>query len=116
MAYYLGNGSRMPKRADYMKEFGWSGDMYYTLDKLNYQKALAARKEAKENNRRAAEHCFRLDYVKRSDGRIFQNGKELTGAEYRRVAKQFSKYEKMASKSEKFTEKTARTATKLTRW
>lgn len=44
--YYLGNGNKRPKLADYQKEFGWCGHMYYTLDKIKYDTRVYERKKS----------------------------------------------------------------------
>lgn len=60
--FYLGNGSKRPKKADYMKEFGWNGGMYYTIDKLNYEKKARALKETKETNKKASQYAKNLSW------------------------------------------------------
>lgn len=55
--YYLGNGNKRPKLADYYKEFGWEGQVYYTIDKINYNKKVQERKRFKETNKKASEYA-----------------------------------------------------------
>ena len=54
--YFLGSGNKKPKRADYMREFGWQGDMFYRLDAIKYSQKQQAKKEYKENLKKQAEH------------------------------------------------------------
>lgn len=60
--YYLGNGTKRPKRSDYMKEFGWNGDMFYTIDKIKYDKKIKERKELKETNKKASKYAQGLSW------------------------------------------------------
>lgn len=60
--YYLGNGSKRPKLADYKKEFGWNGQMFYTIDKLKYDKKVQERKELKETNKKASKYAEKLSW------------------------------------------------------
>lgn len=60
--YFLGNGNKRPKRSDYMEAFGWNGGMYYTIDKLRYENKVQARKELKENNKKASKYASTLGW------------------------------------------------------
>lgn len=60
--YYLGNGNKRPKLADYKKEFGWNGGMYYTIDKLRYEQKVRDRKQLKETNKKASEYASGLSW------------------------------------------------------
>lgn len=60
--YYLGNGNKRPKLADYKKEFGWNGGMYYTIDKLRYEQKVRERKQLKEINKKASEYARGLSW------------------------------------------------------
>ena len=80
--YYLGNGNKRPKLADYKREFGWNGGMYYTIDKLRYEQKVRDRKQLKETNKKASEYevvylgvfCHLLKVLKgeESNGRIYK--------------------------------------------
>ena len=60
--FYLGNGSKRPKLEDYKKEFGWSGQMYYTIDKIRYEDKQRELKRLKEVNKKASEYCSNLGW------------------------------------------------------
>lgn len=80
--YYLGNGNKRPKLADYNKEFGWNGHLYYTIDKLKYDKKVRERKELKETNKKASKYAENLSWgilpaveskkQRRNNGRIYK--------------------------------------------
>lgn len=55
MEYYLGNGSKKPKLADYNKKFGVMGSLYYTADNLKYIQKINDKKQFKENDKKARE-------------------------------------------------------------
>ena len=54
--WYLGNGSKKPKKQDYMKEFGWQGEMFWRIDKINYEKKQDERKKMNYTNKKASQH------------------------------------------------------------
>ena len=60
--FYLGNGNKRPKLADYKKEFGWNGEMFYTIDKLRYEKKVEEYKKLKETNKKASEYARGLSW------------------------------------------------------
>ena len=60
--YYLGNGSRRPRLADYRKEFGFYGHTYYTMDLLRYEQKQAELKRLKEVNKKASEYASGLGW------------------------------------------------------
>lgn len=56
-SYYLGNGNKRPRLADYKREFGWNGHTFYTLDLLKYEQKREAYKTYKENQKKASEYA-----------------------------------------------------------
>lgn len=62
MSYYLGHGNKRPKLADYQKEFGWNGYMYYTIDKLKYEQKVRDRKHLEEVNKKASKYFAGLSW------------------------------------------------------
>ena len=54
--YYLGNGSKRPKKQDYLNTFGWYGSTLYTLDKIKYEKKQDEKRKLKETNKKASQH------------------------------------------------------------
>lgn len=51
--YYLGNGSKRPKRQDYIERWGWQGHTIYTLDKIRYEKKQQELKQYRENQKKS---------------------------------------------------------------
>lgn len=60
--FYLGNGSKRPKLADYRREFGINGQMIYTLDKIRYEKKQQEVKQLKETNKKASKYASSLSW------------------------------------------------------
>lgn len=60
--YYLGNGNKRPKLADYKKKFGWNGGMYYICDKLKYEQKFRERKQFQETNKKASKYASGLSW------------------------------------------------------
>lgn len=52
---------KRPNRADYLKEYGWKGEMMYRLDLIKYEEEVAAIKRKKDNDRKAADLIRKYD-------------------------------------------------------
>jgi len=55
--FYLGNGSKRPKRQDYIDKWGWQGQTIYTLDKIRYEQKQQELKRYKETQKKASAYA-----------------------------------------------------------
>lgn len=60
--FYLGNGSKRPKRDDYRKEFGINAEVFYRLDKIKYEQKQDSIKSLKETNKKASKYASSLGW------------------------------------------------------
>ena len=84
MTPYERNGKK-PVRAEYLKEFGFQGDLLWRLDSAKYQDRVDALKRQKENLRIQAQRA-RIE-----EKQIQQLKKEKTMAEQKKAAATTSK-------------------------